>query len=463
MRTVLIATASEETARAIRGALGGEYRVFTAGDSAETLEIFLKKRPEFTFIDLDFIQSPSDDPLQALKPFWDASPSAEIIAMAPQARTRELITLVKNGVSNYLTYPLDPEEAAYVLHSLKESALMLSELDYLREESWNREDKDLVATNSPLMKEVFKRVRLVAPTNATVLLTGESGTGKSLIARIIHRYSNRRDNQFLAAHCGAIPDSLIESELFGHEKGAFTGAVRRKLGRFEVAHGGTIFLDEIGTLSALTQIKLLEVIQEKVFTRVGGESPIRADVRIVAATNSDLKKMVDQEAFRADLYYRLNVFPIQIPPLRERPEDIPLLAGIFINTFNRQNAKSIAGMAPGVVEALSSYSWPGNIRELENLIERAHILETGRFLSPQSFPAEIFAFSGSADTSDSPDGLTLAEARRRGVEEIERRYLRELMVANKGRIDRSARQAGVSTRQLHNLLTRYSIHKEDFR
>jgi transcriptional regulator with GAF, ATPase, and Fis domain len=270
--------------------------------------------------------------------------------------------------------------------------------------------------------------------------------------------------QFIGIHCGAIPDTLLESELFGHEKGAFTGAVRRKLGKFELANRGTIFLDEIGTITPSAQIKLLQVLQDRTFQRVGGETVIEADVRIIAASNKDLGQMVEQGLFRNDLYYRLNVFPIEIPPLRERREDIPQLTEIFLRQMNRFNHRGIHYVHPQVMEAFQRYPWPGNIRELENLVERACILETSSILTPTSFPAELFA--GALSGLSAPagrTGLTLAEARALAVMEAEKSYLQELLARTRGRINRTAESAGVTVRQISKLMRKYNIRKETFR
>jgi transcriptional regulator with GAF, ATPase, and Fis domain len=313
------------------------------------------------------------------------------------------------------------------------------------------------------MKAVFDKVRSVAPTRTTVILYGETGTGKGIISKLIHRHSHRRNKQFISVHCGAIPDTLLESELFGHEKGAFTGAVKRKLGKFEIAHGGTIFLDEVGTISPAAQIKLLQVLQDRTFQRVGGEEVLETNVRIIAATNADLKSMAEGGGFRKDLYYRLNVFPIEIPPLSERKEDITLLVASFLKDLNALYGKEIYGVQPVVMEAFQQYNWPGNIRELENLIERAYILERTHILTMNSFPGELFVnIMPSARISLTPS-QTLAEVRRRAIEKIEKHYLEELLSLNKGRINRSAQQAGISTRQLHKLLSRYGIRKEVYK
>jgi transcriptional regulator with GAF, ATPase, and Fis domain len=313
------------------------------------------------------------------------------------------------------------------------------------------------------MKRVFEQIRSVAPTKSTVLLLGETGTGKSVLAQLVHQQSNRKDDQFIGVHCGAIPDTLIESEMFGHEKGAFTGAVRKKMGKFEIATGGTIFLDEIGTITPAAQIKLLQVLQDGSYQRVGGEQTFKTDVRVITATNADLKNMCLEGTFRKDLYYRLNVFPIEIPPLRDRLEDIPLFIASFLNKLNQFSLKSIRGVHQQVVESLMNYSWPGNIRELENLVERAYILEASSVLTPESFPNELFEAETTPVFIPSSEHMTLAQTRQRGIEEIERNYLKDLLSRHKGKINASARDAGISSRQLNKLMNRYGIRKEDFK
>ncbi|HIJ56216.1 MAG TPA: sigma-54-dependent Fis family transcriptional regulator, partial [Deltaproteobacteria bacterium] len=248
-----------------------------------------------------------------------------------------------------------------------------------------------------------------------------------------------------------------------HEKGAFTGAVRRKIGKFEMAKGGTIFLDEIGTITPAVQIKLLQVLQDGTFSRVGGEALLNTDARIITATNSDLKRMADEGQFRRDLFYRLNVFPIDIPSLRERIEDLPHLVTVLLNTLNRELAKVIHNIHPHALSALKGYHWPGNIRELENILERALILETTTTLRPESFPADLFAGDISLAPAPIDSTETLADARQQAVEEFERQYLKELLSQNRGKINKSAEEAGVSTRQLYKLMTKYGIRKEDFR
>ena len=338
-----------------------------------------------------------------------------------------------------------------------------AELGFLDESQWKNEILDQLQSRSGIMQQINEQVRLVAPTLTTVLLSGETGTGKGFLARQIHLHSQRRGQPFISVHCGAIPETLIESELFGHEKGAFTGAVKRKQGRFALASRGTIFLDEIGTITPAIQIKLLQFLQDHTFQPVGSERALEADVRVLAATNADLMRMVQDSQFRSDLFYRLNVFPLQIPPLRERREDIPLLANLFIKRLNRLFGKRINGLSLEVEQALRSYDWPGNIRELENLLERAFILEKGNDLGPGSFPPEVFNKDCAFPVLGQEGLPTLGSFRAQAVNQIELQYLIRLLTEHEGRIGPSARTAGVSTRQLHKLMTKHGLKKEDFK
>jgi DNA-binding NtrC family response regulator len=463
MRYILIVSEDPAAAEIIRTAFRRPSQVDAASTIRNGLDLYRKRRYEFIFVDLDLIDTRQGGESDSLRELRQTFPSAEIILMAPPERIRDAVDGVKAGAANYVTYPLNADEVRYVAESVHESIRAQSELDYLRDRFWQSDSLEVVQTRNPAMREVFDQVRLVAPTKSTVLLSGETGTGKGILAKLIHRHSNRRGVQFIGVHCGAIPDTLLESELFGHEKGAFTGAVRRKLGKFELAHGGTIFLDEIGTITPAAQIKLLQVIQERTFQRVGGEVPIETDVRVIAASNMDLGELVEKGLFRNDLYYRLNVFPIKLPPLRERREDIPQLTELFLKQMNRFNHRGIHYVHPQVMEAFGRYPWPGNIRELQNLVERACILETSSILTPASFPAELFANGSAAAPISAEAGLTLADVRRRAVEDAEKRYLREVLARNGGRINRTAETAGITVRQINKLMNRYGLRKEEFR
>ncbi|MFH1117152.1 MAG: sigma-54 dependent transcriptional regulator [Pseudomonadota bacterium] len=441
----------------------GEFRTFLNCSHHGT-----KNRCEYLFVDLDFLReaTPSrntDDYADAVQKLWERVPGAEVIVICPQERTRAAVMAVKGGAGDYLTYPVDPQEVRHVVDSLKEKVRRQMELNYLREDRWKTEVEGVSRTESQLMVKVFQQVRSVAPTRSTVLLQGETGTGKGVLARLIHSCSNRADGPFISVNCGAIPDTLAESELFGHERGAFTGANRRKLGKFEIAEGGTIVLDEVGTISPSAQIRLLQVLQERTFCRVGGETTIDADVRVIASTNENLADLINRGAFRSDLYYRLNVFPIKLPPLRQRSEDIPILVGEFLKRLDQAYGKKIHGIDATVMEAFQKYTWPGNIRELENIIERAYILENSRILTPECFPAELFAFPTLVASADGNGLPSLHEARRRSLEMMERQYLREILTLYRGRVDKSADTAGITPRQLYNLMVKYGFRKEDFK
>ena len=323
-------------------------------------------------------------------------------------------------------------------------------------------DLDMIQSLNPRMKKVYENIRSVAPTIATVLLLGDTGTGKGRTARLIHWHSQRYDKPFIEVHCGAIPDTLMESELFGHEKGAFTGADRRKPGKFEMAAGGTIFLDEIGTITPSAQIKLLQVLQDGVYSRVGGDAALKSDVRIIAATNADIAELVKTGQFRKDLYYRLNVFPVQIPPLQERLEDLDGLIEVFLKNLNIKYGKKITGIHPMVMDRFERYDWPGNIRELENLLERACILETGPVLMPQSFPLETMPeMDGPRHGTDW--GTSISRARQQAVDRFEQEYLTTLLGQTHGRIDQAAAVAGITSRQLNRLLKRHQLNKNVFK
>jgi DNA-binding NtrC family response regulator len=323
-------------------------------------------------------------------------------------------------------------------------------------------DLDMIQSRNPRMKQVYDNIRSVAPTIATVLLLGDTGTGKGRTARMIHWHSQRYDRPFIEVHCGAIPDTLMESELFGHEKGAFTGADRRKPGKFELAAGGTIFLDEIGTITQSAQIKLLQVLQDGVYSRVGGDLPLKADARIIAATNADIAELVKTGQFRKDLFYRLNVFPIEIPPLQERLEDLPGLIEVFLKNLNIKYNKQITGVHPMVMDRFKRYDWPGNIRELENLLERACILEQTTVLMPQSFPLDTMPDMEDPGPGSNPD-TPISRARQMAIDRFEQEYLTTLLGQTRGRIDQAAEIAGITPRQLNRLLKRHQLNKKSFK
>jgi len=468
MREFLIVCRANALKKVIRDGIGDSAN--SKWVTFDGLTACLEAQPyDYLFLELSAIPAAEDhsftrEDLRAIfDPIWHLRPSIKIIVIVAPVQIEAGIAAVEAGAASYLKLPLSQEEIRFITRDVYEGQILESELDYLREKFWEADAGEIVRTRCTSMKKVYDLVQSVAPTRTAVLLTGETGTGKSLLAKLIHRHSNRRDAQFISVHCGAIPDTLLESELFGHEKGAFTGAIRRKMGKFEIANGGTIFLDEVGTLTPAAQVKLLMVLQEGLFERVGGEATLKTDVRVIAATNADLKQMTEGGLFRKDLYYRLNVFPIDLPPLRERIQDIPHLVESFLRKMSDFGSKTIHHVHPTVVKALGMYNWLGNIRELENLIERAYILEQSDTLTPESFPTDFFEDEWlmaevSIDTSHA-----LAQVRAEGIEEIERRYLKDLLTRHKGRINRSAEEAGITTRQLHKLMKKYGYRKETFK
>jgi len=465
MKSVLIISAKEDDARLIRESLPLDYQVDDADSVENALELHRECSFDVIFSDLALLRDTSgtNNIAEAIKPFKEMNPLAKVLILSSKKFIDDTVRAVKAGAQSYLTYPIDPAEVRLAIESVNESITKNLELDYLRDHFWKPVWRDTVVSRNAGMREVFKKIRAVAPTKATVLLIGETGTGKGLLARIIHMHSNRCDDPFISVHCGAIPDTLLESELFGHEKGSFTGAVRKKLGKFEMACGGTIFLDELGTITPPAQIKLLQVLQDGTFSRVGGEEALQTDARVITATNANLAEMSERGEFRKDLYFRLNVFPIEIPPLRERVEDISQIVEVFLKKLKQRHEKNIQSVHPRVLQAFKNYHWPGNIRELENLIERACILETTKVLTPESFPIGLFKSSNQHAVLPVEAHLPLAEARRHVIEDFERQYLKALFTRSKGRVNRAAQDADISSRQLNKLMLKYGIQKEAFK
>ncbi len=405
---------------------------------------------------------------ELIDPIRTRFPYSIIVIMSDSTRSQDAVRAIKSGADNYLNYPLNTTEISYILENEEKIQENAAELSILKDQFWREYNNFTLKTRSSKFKEVLKQIDIVAKTKSTVLLTGETGTGKGVVAKIIHKRSQRKKSKYVQVHCGAIPHTLIESELFGHEKGAFTGADKRKLGKFELANGGTIFLDEIGTVGPQVQISLLKILQERTFSRIGGEQEITTDIRVIAATNENLMQLSDEKAFRKDLYYRLNVFPIELPPLRERIEDIPLFVTHFIDRFNREHQKNIDGVEDGLYEILMRYSWPGNIRELENVIERAYILESSSTLTAESLPLELLITTNDKSSTQATLPLPecsagLAEARKNAIELFERNYLKQLLSDNQGKVNKSAEQAGISTRQLRKLMLKHDIDKTEFK
>jgi len=359
------------------------YLALKASDGQEAIQLLDEQYIDLVITDLKMPKVSGMELLQHIKRRWQNIP---VIIITAHGDISEAVSAMQFGALEFITKPLDLEH----LLKLTKNALEIRELSIknqeLRDEVLAQQRISSIIGKSAAMRRIFDLVRKVAPTKASVLITGESGVGKELIADAIHNLSPRRDKPLIKVHCAALAESLLESELFGHEKGAFTGAQTRKRGRFELADSGSLFLDEIGEINQNVQIKILRVLQERKFERVGGESTVEVDVRFIAATNRDLKQEIAEGRFREDLYYRLNVVNIHVPPLRERREDIPLLAATFLDEFSRENGKQIEGFEPRARQALYSYDWPGNVRELRNCIESAVVMSSSNFISIDDLP-----------------------------------------------------------------------------
>ena len=406
--------------------LEDDYRVLTAVDGQEALEVLQKEAVDLVLLDVNM---PDMDGLEVLEKVKELDEGIDVIMVSALNLARKAADAIKSGAYDYITKPYEPEDILSTVNRVISKQRLHRELDLLRREVEETRGFDQIVSQNGMMLEIFQLIKKVAYTSTNVLISGESGTGKELIARSIHRQGDRKNGPFVAINCAAIPSELMESEMFGHEKGAFTGAHTRTIGKFEHANGGTLFLDEISALRSDLQAKLLRVLQEREIERIGSNKPIRVDIRVIAATNTNLEDAVSRGRFRQDLYFRLNVVPISIPPLRERIEDIPLLADHFLNKFNTSFNKRIPGFTKRAIEVLSRYHWPGNIRELENLIERIVVLSTSEeSIDLKSIPLEILINSDHEPLESDYQKNGLIRVR----EEFERRILLNVLDAVQG-------------------------------
>ena len=457
MRDILVLTNAEDEWHLISNVLSDAGNIRRAPDLNTALTLHTQSPFDLILADIELLAAHP-----GMSAFSSVNPFVQFIVLCTRSNTRQAIEPVKAGAVGYLLSPVKERDIHLLLPALNRSRSKDFELDYLRDRFWKTEWLEIIRSKNAGMKKIFENVRSVAPTIATVLLLGETGTGKGTLARLIHWHSRRFEKPFIAVHCGAIPDTLIESELFGYEKGAFTGAERKKPGRFEMAEGGTIFLDEIGTISPSAQVKLLQVLQDRTFSRIGGDCILKTDVGIIAATNSDLEDGVRKGVYRKDLFYRLNVFPIEIPPLKERLEDLEYLVDMILKKLNVKYGKNIQTVHPSVLEGFRHYEWPGNIRELENILERAYILERATVITPDNLPIET-QLAAARDMPAPGTGQTLAQVRRHAVNACEISYLTSLLEETNGRIRETAKKAGITTRQLNRLLTRHGLDKKQFK
>jgi len=423
------------------------YDVDSANDAREGLKLLDKEPCDIVLTDL---RMPGMDGLEFLKQLKKAHPLTMVIVMTAYGTVKTAVQAMKLGAEDYLSKPIDVEELEVIVQKALERKELLEEAHALRERLEQKYRFDNLVGESPQMLTLFKTIRQVAPSSASVLIKGESGTGKELIAQALHQNSPRKSRRFVKVACAALPETLLESELFGHEKGSFTGALYARAGRFEVADGGTLFLDEIGDISPTVQVKLLRFLEEREFERVGGNKTLRVDVRIVCATHRDLKKKLEDGTFREDLFYRLNVIEVEIPPLRERSSDIPLLAHHFLRKYAAANGKEVSGFTDEALGCLLRHSWPGNVREMENAIERAVVLTNEPVLTLAHFPtlqhpaeAEVPVAGGSVSVPGSP------------LSEIERDAILRTLEAVGGSTSRAAAMLKISPRKIQYKLKEY--------
>lgn len=447
-KRVLIVDDEKNMRWVLSQALSGEgFEVAEAADGKEALAAVAEIEPDVMVLDH---RMPGKDGMEVLRTLRSKDARFPIIMLTAHGNVATAVDAMKAGATEYLTKPFDLEELKLAINKALTYSEMAAEVERLRGELDREYDVQGIVASDPSMTSILETVHKVAPTSATVMIYGESGTGKELIARALHTLSSRATKPFVSVSAGALPETLLESELFGYEKGAFTGAMTPKPGRFEMANGGTLFLDEIGDISPATQVKLLRVLQERRFERLGGTRSIEVDVRVIAATNQDLQQLIADGAFREDLFYRLNVVPITLPPLRQRPGDIPVLAAHFMEKFHADAKR----LAPEAMEALVRYQWPGNIRELENTVERIVILSHGDEIMPSDLPAEVRAGVTSYGRSDT--GFTLPEE---GVvlEEVELDLVRQALERAGSNIPKAAKLLGLTAKTLEARMQRFGL------
>ncbi|RME50809.1 MAG: sigma-54-dependent Fis family transcriptional regulator [Deltaproteobacteria bacterium] len=430
------------------------YRVTSAATGAEALAWLATHRAAAVLTDL---RMPGMDGLTLLKEINATDPQLPVIILTAYGTVNSAVEALKEGAFDYIQKPFEQEEIRQVIaKAVRTERLSRKDLPVAPETRGAFE----IVGESPAMQEIYRIIRKVAPSSTTVLITGESGTGKELVANALHRESPRRNAPFIKTNCAAIPPTLLESEFFGHEKGAFTGAVAGKPGRFELADGGTLFLDEIGELPREMQAKLLRVLQDRSFERVGGVKTIEVDVRVIAATNTDLVRAVAEGKFREDLFYRLNVVTIALPPLRSRREDIALLANHFLEEMRRRHGRPVRTIDPAALARLTAYDWPGNIRQLQNVIERALLFAEGETIRPEDLPPEISPVAPEKPTLS--EGTSLKEKIRQTTWAVERDLIEEALYATRGNITRAAARLKISRKSLQLKMKEFGLRDRDF-
>ena len=447
-----ILVADDETShrQMIEAVLAAEgYEVTQAEDGQAAISAVEDRFYDLVIMD---VRMPNVDGIQALQKIKQISPDIPVIIMTAYASVGSAVDALKSSAYDYLIKPLDIDELKILVDKALRHHQLEQENVYLKERLGDRFDFSNIIGRSPSMTRLFETVALVAPSEATALIVGESGTGKELIANAIHQNSPRKDRPFIIVNCAALPETLLESELFGHEKGAFTGAIARKQGRFQLAHNSSIFLDEIAEMTPATQAKILRVLQEREFEPVGSTQTIKVATRVIAATNKNLEEEIQAGRFREDLYYRLNVVTVDLPPLRQRREDIPLLADFFLKQYAQKNRRLITGFTPRATDLLMRYEWPGNVRELENIIERAVIMARGEMITPLEFPNDL----QNLDEALKESRIDLTPGR--SLKEVEKVLILRTLEETGGNRTHAARILGISRRTLQLKLKEYGIN-----
>ena len=458
---ILIADDEESIRRSLSEVLTGDgYHVVSVEDGYAAIEAVENSGWDLVILD---VRMPKLNGLEVLRRIKESNPDLDVIIITGYSTVENAVAAMKAGAVDYIVKPFTPDEIRIRIRNTVERRRMAAENVYLRRELEERYQFNNIIGKSEAMQEIFKLIEKVAPTDSTILIRGESGTGKELIARAVHQYSLRKDKKFIAVDCGALPETLLESELFGHVKGSFTGAIVTKSGLLEVANGGTFFLDEVGDLSPGMQSKLLRVLQEQEFRQVGGVKNIKVDVRLVAATNQDLEVMIKKGTFREDLFYRINIVPIYLPPLRERQEDIPLLVDHFLELYNEKRQKQIKGISPEALSMLMDFQWPGNVRELENIIDRMVIMSEGDIIEAEHVPIYIIGNRVCFNITAARTSAELKELKKRiraqAVENVEKAFLMEALKRNQWNISKAARDVGMQRQNFQAMMRKYSIHQ----
>ena len=447
--TILIVDDEKNTREGLARALKRQYNIVLADQGETALDALGQHEVDLVLSD---VRMPGMDGITLMKRILSRDTQPICILLTAYGSVETAVDAMKVGAYDFLTKPVNLDHLEMLVQRALRSRDIEEENRNLSEQLDRKFGVENMIGNSAAMNDVYDTIRQVAPSRATVLIQGESGTGKELVARALHRLSPRAKNPFVAVHCAALSDTLLESELFGHEKGAFTNALEQRLGRFERADGGSLFLDEIGEIDAATQVKILRVLEERSFERVGGSEPVEVDVRLIAATNKDLRAMVEEGTFREDLYFRLNVVLVDLPPLRQRAGDIPLLVGHFIQELAAENDKEIDGITTDALQALAGYDWPGNVRELRNVIERMVVLCRNNRLTLRDVPTNL------KNREESTGGNVIAAGL--SMEDAEKKMITQALKRNNNNRTRAAEELGISRRTLHRKLNEYGLREK---